>query len=141
MPLFFIECQLYVMWNLENSLHNLHYVDLTLDSSDISKSDEWQFHIIAVFCSLRNYHLPTLLLMAQGLAQRILYRRKASNSRPSPWSDARSYQHKAVGELHRQKAGMFSLLQSIDALVQELQVRLAAFQDVVLDGHCYQSIY
>ena len=72
--------------------------------------------------------------------KRILYRRKASNSRPSPWSDARSYQHKAVGELHRQKAGMFSLLQSIDALVQELQVRLAAFQYVVLDGHCYQSI-
>jgi len=36
------------MWNLENSLHNLHYVDLTLDSSDLFKSNEWQFHIISI---------------------------------------------------------------------------------------------
>jgi hypothetical protein len=77
---------------------------------------------------------PSAQQEAQGI-------KNASNSRPSPGSDARSYQHKAVGELHRQKAGMFPLLQSIDALVQELQVRLAAFQYVVLDGHCYQSIY
>ncbi len=37
---------MYVMWNLENSLHNLHYVDLTLDSFGIFKSNEGQFHII-----------------------------------------------------------------------------------------------
>jgi hypothetical protein len=42
----YIESNLYVMWNLENSLHNLHYVDLTLDSYGVSKSNEWQFHII-----------------------------------------------------------------------------------------------
>src|SRR5205085_12298093 len=39
---------MYVMWNLENSLHNLHYVDLTLDSYDVSKIDERQFHIITL---------------------------------------------------------------------------------------------
>jgi hypothetical protein len=37
---------MYVMWNLENSLHNLHYVDLTLDSYGIFKINEGQFHII-----------------------------------------------------------------------------------------------
>jgi TnpA family transposase len=40
---------LYVMWNLENSLHNLHYVDLTLDSYGVSKSNEWQFHIMCQY--------------------------------------------------------------------------------------------
>jgi len=44
----YAETLLYVMWNLENSLHNLHYVDLTLDSSDLFKSNEWQFHIISI---------------------------------------------------------------------------------------------
>jgi putative transposase len=44
----YVESHLYVMWNLKNSLHNLHYVDLTLDSYALFKSDEWQFHIINI---------------------------------------------------------------------------------------------
>lgn len=44
----YAETLLYVMWNLENSLHNLHYVDLTLDSSGVSKINERQFHIISI---------------------------------------------------------------------------------------------
>src|SRR6266702_1792546 len=47
----YAETLLYVMWNLnarENSLHNLHYVDLTLDSYGVSKIYEWQFHIISI---------------------------------------------------------------------------------------------
>jgi len=30
----------------KTSRDNLHYVDLTLDSSDLFKSNEWQFHIM-----------------------------------------------------------------------------------------------
>ena len=44
----YAETLLYVMWNLENSLHNLHYVDLTLDSYGVFKSNERQFHIISI---------------------------------------------------------------------------------------------
>ncbi len=51
-----IETALYVMWNLENSLHNLHYVDLTLDSFGIFKSNEGQFHIISIMRRMSNYH-------------------------------------------------------------------------------------
>ncbi len=51
-----VETHLYVMWNLENSLHNLHYVDLTLDSSALFKSDEWQFHIINVMRRMSQVH-------------------------------------------------------------------------------------
>src|SRR6266581_2065119 len=47
---------LYVMWNLENSLHNLHYVDLTLDSYDLFKSNEWQFHIINIVRRMADFH-------------------------------------------------------------------------------------
>jgi putative transposase len=54
-----IETALYVMWNLENSLHNLHYVDLTLDSSDVSKSNEWQFHIINVQRRMGDWYFET----------------------------------------------------------------------------------
>ena len=60
---------LYVMWNLENSLHNLDYVDLTLDSSDLFKSNEWQFHIMIMllyingsnFGSFRSFLLSKVL--------------------------------------------------------------------------------
>ena len=34
----YAETLLYVMWNLKNSLHNLHYVDLTLDSYAILRA-------------------------------------------------------------------------------------------------------
>jgi len=44
------------MWNLENSLHNLHYVDLTLDSYDLFKSNEWQFHIINIVRRMADFH-------------------------------------------------------------------------------------
>src|SRR6266700_4580252 len=47
---------MYVMWNLENSLHNLHYVDLTLDSYDLFKSNEWQFHIINIVRRMADFH-------------------------------------------------------------------------------------
>ena len=55
----YIETTLYVMWNLENSLHNLHYVDLTLDSSALFKSDEWQFHIINVQRRMGDWYFET----------------------------------------------------------------------------------
>ena len=59
----YIEAHLYVMWNLENSLHNWHYVDLTLDSCDIFEIAEGQFHIIGIMRRLADYYLnkaPTL---------------------------------------------------------------------------------
>ena len=55
----YLETALYVMWNLENSLHNLHYVDLTLDSYDLFKSNEWQFHIINVQRSMGDWYFET----------------------------------------------------------------------------------
>ncbi len=54
-----IETALYVMWNLENSLHNLHYVDLPLDSYDIFKSNERQFHIINVQRRMGDWYFET----------------------------------------------------------------------------------
>ncbi len=51
-----VETHLYVMWNLENSLHNLHYVDLTLDSSALFKIAERQFHIIYVMRRMSQVH-------------------------------------------------------------------------------------
>jgi len=54
-----IETALSVMWNLKNSLHNLHYVDLTLDSSALFKSDEWQFHIINVQRRMGDWYFET----------------------------------------------------------------------------------
>src|SRR5258708_13936963 len=51
----FAETLLYVMWNLENSLHNWHYVDLTLDSCDIFEIAEGQFHIISIQRRLADY--------------------------------------------------------------------------------------
>jgi len=54
-----VETHLYVMWNLDHSLHNLHYVDLTLDSSALFKSDEWQFHIINVQRRMGDWYLET----------------------------------------------------------------------------------
>jgi hypothetical protein len=53
----YIEAHLYVMWNLENSLHNRHYVDLTLDSSNNLEINEWQFHIIGIMRRLADYYL------------------------------------------------------------------------------------
>jgi putative transposase len=41
----------------------LHYVDLTLDSYELAKSNEWQFHIIGIMRRLADYYLnkaPTL---------------------------------------------------------------------------------
>ncbi len=53
----YIESHLYVMWNLENSLHNLHYVDLTLDAYGVFKTNERQFHIIGIMRRLADYYL------------------------------------------------------------------------------------
>ena len=42
---------------------DLHYGDLTLDSSELFKSNEWQFHIIGIMRRLADYYLnkaPTL---------------------------------------------------------------------------------
>jgi hypothetical protein len=47
--------------------------------------------------------------------------KKASNSRYTLLSVARSYQHKAVGELHRQKVALRFSIISIDTLFWKLQ--------------------
>lgn len=47
--------------------------------------------------------------------------KKASNSRYTLLSGARSYQHKAVGELHRQKIALHFSATSIDMFLLKLQ--------------------
>ncbi len=49
--------------------------------------------------------------------------KKASNSQFTQRSVARSYQHKAIGELHRQKGILRFSVKSIDTFLPKVQVR------------------